>query len=656
MRTKHLILSLIAFMAIFLASCSEQQPMMGTEVNGTQTFTFSLTTDGQAQTRAAAPVVAGYRLKYFLQVLDADGTPITGSSTNNETGTFNVSLPVGAAYTCLFWAHYIPESSGDNEFFNTGDLKAVTLKQHLTGADHCQAFSGTASIAADQAAGSNQTVLLKRAVAQVNIKTDTKMAGYSKLTARYTDVPNTFNVQDNTVAATGSITTPSAFEVTTFPADAGADGKFTYQSAYFLASADGVGSMLKLEINTYNSVSNNPIQTLTIANVTTKKNYKTNILASFDPANLAHTYNLSFEDWNAKAIIPPSLWDGVIPAADASYAFGGGDGSSAENAYIIASAADLAQLTANVNAGTTYAGKYFKQTVDIDLNNHEWTPIGDYSKAFEGKFNGGHHKVMQLTVTSTTTNDNAIGLFGYAKDGIIENLHVSGTVKNTASSGTSYAGGVVGQSESNIKACSFEGSVSNSSSAGYAAGIAGHGGYDYKSLFGCINRGAINCENFAAGITAYIEGGIMACYNEGTITANGKAGGITYNINNGGFFSITACYNIGEIKATGSGTAGAIAAMAEGINKAKECYYAKAYGSEPIADEILFDETAWPNGAKVDDGTSDNLWRVDLNPDGTYKRDASTNYKYQECKIWKSVGAWNSDEALRAYPKLWWED
>ena len=38
-------MSLIALMAILIASCSEQQPGTGMEVGGTKTLTFRLTTE-----------------------------------------------------------------------------------------------------------------------------------------------------------------------------------------------------------------------------------------------------------------------------------------------------------------------------------------------------------------------------------------------------------------------------------------------------------------------------------------------------------------------------------------------------------------------------------------------------------------------------------
>ena len=103
--------------------------------------------------------------------------------------------------------------------------------------------------AADEAL--TKTVVMKRAVAQVNIKSDTQMTGYSKLTAAYTNVPNTFNVLDNTVTTTGGVSGDADFDITNFSAAPGADGKYIYQSAYFLASANGAGSMLNIALDTY---------------------------------------------------------------------------------------------------------------------------------------------------------------------------------------------------------------------------------------------------------------------------------------------------------------------------------------------------------------------------------------------------------------------
>ena len=86
-------MSLIALMAILIASCSEQQPGTGMEVGGTKTLTFRLTTDGQAQTRAPAPSVTGHKLEYILQVLDAGGSILSGYTQRVAVSYTHLTLP-----------------------------------------------------------------------------------------------------------------------------------------------------------------------------------------------------------------------------------------------------------------------------------------------------------------------------------------------------------------------------------------------------------------------------------------------------------------------------------------------------------------------------------------------------------------------------------
>ena len=64
-------------------------------------------------------------------------------------------------------------------------------------------------------------------------------------------------------------------------------------------------------------------------------------------------------------------WDGSIATA-----FAGGTGTGSDP-YQIADGAQLAYLASEVNKGQTYENSYFVLTADIDLANHDWTPIGN---------------------------------------------------------------------------------------------------------------------------------------------------------------------------------------------------------------------------------------------------------------------------------------
>ena len=635
-------MSLIALMAILIASCSEQQPGTGMEAGGTKPLTFRLTTDGQAQTRAPAPSVTGYKLEYILQVLDAGGSILPGYTQRVETGTFNVTLPLGVAYTCLFWAQYIPDAGGGSEFFDTDDLKAVALKKPLTAEDQCQAFCATASVAAADEALTH-TVVMKRAVAQVNIKSDTQMTGYSKLTAAYTNVPNTFNVLDNTVTDnTGGVSGDADFDITNFSAAPGTDGKYIYQSAYFLASADGAGSMLNIALNTYiTAAPGTPFKTITVNNVPTKKNVRTNVLMDFAATSSTYTYTLDFADFDATDINHKtvSIWDGTYPAANTGATFSGGDGSEA-TPYIIGSATDFAQFAENTrNNFQNYEYTYFKLDVDINLNDKPWTP----TKEFRGVFDGQHHKITGLKVSVAGEE---VGLFGQlSSTGRLSNLHVSGDVENTSPTTYYAAGGICGVHSGVITNCSFSGSVRGTGTVG---GIAAKCN---GKIISCKNTASV-FDKYAGGIAGGNSSGkysIYGCYNEGTIeTDGGNAGGI-YGKDGGYDFDIKGCYNIGTVQGKQGGEVlGAItSSSASGSSVMASCYVKEKYAAAHVTEETVFGSSDWPTS------TNNTVWYADPSNDGTYTA-GSDGVPTGNYKFWKSLGSWNG--GTPQYPKLWWEE
>ena len=644
MKTRNLLVSLIALMAILIASCSEQQPGTGMEVSGTKTLTFRLTTDGQAQTRAAAPSVTGHKLQYILQVLDAGGNILPTYTQTVETGTFDVTLPLGVAYTCLFWAQYIPDAGGVSEFFDTNDLKAVALKKPLTADDQCQAFCATASVAAADEALTH-TVVMKRAVAQVNIKSDTQMTGYSKLTAAYTNVPNTFNVLDNTVTTIGGVSGDANFEITSFSSTPGADGKYICQSAYFLASANGAGSMLNIALDTYITAAPGAVfKTITVNNAPTKKNVRTNVLINFAATSSTYTYTLDFVDFDMPDTDhrPPSNWNGVSPAPKPDAPFGGGDGSQA-NPYIIGSATDLAQLEVNTTNNVNYSDKYFKLDVDIDLNNHPWRPIAPKGDKPFGTFDGQHHKITGLNVDISAIGVE-VGLFGVVAGGV-SNLHVAGAVKSTGAG--CNVGGICGSAKPAygvtcvLANCSFAGSVEGTSAL-YIGGIMGN----YQNtvvITSCKNTGTVKTNNEYAdvgGIAGRGDSGILfvfGCYNEGTITGGAASGIVT----NGA--TISGCYNIGAVSGSQSGGQ---AAISGGTASVSECYVKETIGTDS-GGETVFGDGAWPTS------TNNTVWFAAPDNDGTYTK-AANDEPTGDYKFWKSLGSWNG--GTPQHPKLWWEE
>lgn len=149
------------------------------------------------------------------------------------------------------------------------------------------------------------------------------------------------------------------------------------------------------------------------------------------PADSFSTYAVLLEDGlnpiktYSSNLDNASVWNGTD-----SEMFRFGSGTSTEP-YLITNASELRYLAVQVNNGTDYDGAYFTLISDIDLNNNEWTPIGNYSTPFKGIFNGAGHTIGNAKIslpTSVPTSVSAYGLFGSIGDSndktIIKNLQL----------------------------------------------------------------------------------------------------------------------------------------------------------------------------------------------------------------------------------------
>ena len=257
------------------------------------------------------------------------------------------------------------------------------------------------------------------------------------------------------------------------------------------------------------------------------------------------------------------------------------EGEGEENdPYLIEDVEDLKKLAENVKNGTDYEGKYFQLTVNIDLKNEEWTPIGTIvytgefgrseERYFKGTFDGDGHQIANLTITG---RNEYVGLFGYVRNATIQNCNVAGEV-----SGYNAVGGIVGAVDgktNNILNCSFQGNVTGNV---YVGGIVGqvqnqcevsscyaigtvHGGNDKVGGIAGEGRGAIkNCYALAdVSAGGKFVGGIAGdassvtienCYYSGEVSARGSAGGIVGNVWRG---TIQNCVSLAE-SVTGSNT------------------------------------------------------------------------------------------------------
>jgi hypothetical protein len=235
-----------------------------------------------------------------------------------------------------------------------------------------------------------------------------------------------------------------------------------------------------------------------------------------------------------------SIWNGT----DVSTSFTGSGTSS--DPYQINSAADLAYLASSVNAGESYAGKYFVLNTNINLNTLSWTPIGTKNKPFAGTFDGNSKKVYNLSVTMDTAY---AGLFGYVS-GTVKNLGVfSGTLAPASKAGTTYVGPLVAYLTGTVENCYSQAAVSTSiTNIVYAGGLVGHvdSAATVKDSYASGHISAVSSSGFAyaGGLVGANKGTIDGCLAFGNVTAKGSND--TYS-RNGGFVAnnsgtLTECY------------------------------------------------------------------------------------------------------------------
>ena len=115
----------------------------------------------------------------------------------------------------------------------------------------------------------------------------------------------------------------------------------------------------------------------------------------------------------------------------------------------------------NVN-GNGYSGKTVVLTANIDLNNEEWTPIGQAggngaATYFCGRFDGKGYTISNLKITNNAYDEGgnyAAGFFGFvdAGDANIVNLTIDGANVN----GHHWTGVIAGYLTGNISNCTVK--------------------------------------------------------------------------------------------------------------------------------------------------------------------------------------------------------
>ena len=275
-----------------------------------------------------------------------------------------------------------------------------------------------------------------------------------------------------------------------------------------------------------------------------------------------------------------------------------------EGVYSASTPAELAWIVEKINDQTLPSNIQIELTSDMDLDGHEWTPLGnavrdggDFSQdatVFSGVFDGKNHTIYGLKISTDPQNaDQGVGLFSAVSgegaavknlvlDGVDINLEnneatgavagiISGgavvdncTVKGTITSGRGV-GGVVGRGLANatISNCENYANVTGKLAGGNVGGIAGAmyyvGTTDTLKVSGCNNYGNVTGGTATAGIVGLMTtGSVVDCENSGTVisTTGTSIGGIVGELKAGGL--IQGCSNTADVSGNGGGVGGVV--------------------------------------------------------------------------------------------------
>ena len=221
---------------------------------------------------------------------------------------------------------------------------------------------------------------------------------------------------------------------------------------------------------------------------------------------------------------------------------------SADHPYQIQSVSDLNTLASDVNSGTTYNGKHFILTADLDYSSESKTDgsnfttigYGDETEgaSFKGIFNGNDKYIKGITVN--TPSAAGVGLFGYIfQPAEIRNL----TLKNCSFTGNFEVGAIAGASsgsatnstfgiydctvESTVKVTAVTTTIESEDYPGtYAGGIIGFCGS--LTVSDCTSAATVKGDESVGGIAGHITGSTLGgvidnCFFSGSVTGGTEA-------------------------------------------------------------------------------------------------------------------------------------
>ncbi|MBO4352322.1 MAG: hypothetical protein J5818_02385 [Eggerthellaceae bacterium] len=295
------------------------------------------------------------------------------------------------------------------------------------------------------------------------------------------------------------------------------------------------------------------------------------------------------------------------------------EGHESDTSFTLSTPEELAGLAVLVTKyGVTFSGATIQLVSDIDLDGHQWFPIGCneatywYLSPFMGTFDGGGHTIRNLYIENGFHGQ---ALFGECQDAVIKNLTVYGDV----TTGWQAAGIVAEMGRTTLQNITSYVNVTTlfkSGDGGYAStagGIVAYVADTYvvrtgtkpSRLENLVNYGIVVCGGITeqGGGVGGIAGSLLVadddqtivvsqCENHGTVVAEASnyvdiyvkgCGGIVGSTATYGNYQITDCSNTGEVSAANLPSTGGVVGSISGLASSVEyCYNSgSVVGSSP---------------------------------------------------------------------------
>lgn len=160
-------------------------------------------------------------------------------------------------------------------------------------------------------------------------------------------------------------------------------------------------------------------------------------------------------------------------------------------------------------------------TADIDLQNAEWTPLGNQQEPYSGVFDGGNHTIANVRITNK--HDDFVGFFGIVT-GTVFDLTLDNVQIDYATDFLTYAGLFAGYVSGDLTNVAVQGSIriQSSQSNVFAGGLAGFATSKVSSTTTATQFQATEFESIAADVSIAVDA-------KNYVYAGGLAGK-TYNV------------------------------------------------------------------------------------------------------------------------------